>query len=344
MPQRERIGGFSESRFSTVPRGTGEEREMPIVGKIGFFLGEFVMIMENSNVGMYGRIGARLVSVAAGAVALGCLSFGVPSARASLLVYEPFNYTLGATLDNQGNGSDIGFQSGSTWQNGGGTTGTNTVVAGMTYTDANGNSLAVSGNAAYIPNSTTANETEYRNLSATYGTAGQTLWISLLGQGSAASSFAGLSLINTNISSGSQEVLFLGQSGTDWSFVDYPSPTASGIGEDSGSVAANKALLVYQVVVGASTGYTINMWANPLLGSSLSTIPNATYTNTTDTFSQFDQFVVHSGTSATFDEIRIGTSYADVAPIAVPEPATLPLVGIGTLALGLCLRRRKSLG
>lgn len=287
------------------------------------------------------------LSLAAAALAAVIGLICAPAARASLEVYEPFNYAAGSTLDSQGNNSDVGFAGGSTWQNGGGSSGTNTIVGpGLTYTDANGNSLAVSGDAAYIANSSTANETDYRNLSATYGTAGQTLWISLLGQGSTANSWAGLSLINTNISGGNQEVLFLGQSGTDWEFVDYPTPTGGGVGGDSGSLAANKAFLVYQVVVGASTGYTINTWVNPLLGTSLPATPNATYTNTADTFSQFNQFVLHSGTPATLDEIRIGTSYTDVAPIAssVPEPATLSLLGIGemALAIGMCLRKRRS--
>ena len=294
--------------------------------------------------GLSGYPGLSLAAAALAAV-IGLIC--APAARASLEVYEPFNYAAGSTLDGQGNNSDVGFAGESTWQNGGGSSGTNTIASpGLTYTDANGNSLAVSGNAAYIANSNTANETDYRNLSTTYGTAGQTLWISLLGQGSAANSFAGLSLYNTNISSGGQEVLFLGQSGTDWKFVDYPTPTGGGVGGDSGSLAANKAFLVYQVVVGTGIGYTINMWVNPLLGTSLPTTPNATYTNTADTFSKFNQFVLHSGTPATLDEIRIGTSYTDVAPIAssVPEPTTLSLLGIGEMALafGMCLRKRRS--
>ncbi len=45
--------------------------------------------------------------------------------------------------------------------------------------------------------------------------------------------------------------------------------------------------------------------------------------------------------SNSYDEIRIGTTYADVTP-TVPEPDTLRLMGIGSLALigGMVLRRR----
>ena len=44
---------------------------------------------------------------------------------------------------------------------------------------------------------------------------------------------------------------------------------------------------------------------------------------------------------ALFDEIRIGTSWADVAP--VPEPATLTVLGIGCALALLCRSRRRKL-
>ena len=56
------------------------------------------------------------------------------------------------------------------------------------------------------------------------------------------------------------------------------------------------------------------------------------------------QTKTYSGTAygAMFDEIRIGLSWADVAPIPLPEPATLPVLGIGcALALLRRSRRRK---
>ena len=58
--------------------------------------------------------------------------------------------------------------------------------------------------------------------------------------------------------------------------------------------------------------------------------------------------MLHAGYSGPLlDELRIGTNYADVAPIAspVPEPTTISLLGIGILALavGMSLRKRYSL-
>ncbi|MGH8046735.1 MAG: PEP-CTERM sorting domain-containing protein, partial [Chthoniobacterales bacterium] len=47
--------------------------------------------------------------------------------------------------------------------------------------------------------------------------------------------------------------------------------------------------------------------------------------------------------NADIDEIRIGTTYADVTPVAVPEPASLSLIGLGFLAVTSIARRKPSL-
>jgi hypothetical protein len=43
-----------------------------------------------------------------------------------------------------------------------------------------------------------------------------------------------------------------------------------------------------------------------------------------------------------FDELRIGTTYADVACMRVPEPATVSLFGMGALAMLLAARRKRA--
>ena len=310
---------------------------------------------------------SRGCSLAAAAFAVfAVLGAGMQVAQASLLVYEPFNYTAGSNLDGQGNANDIGF-SNSSWLNGG-TSGNNVlnsiVSPGLSYTDTSGNTLQVLGNALLL----SGDESSYRNLSATYGTAGQTIWISMIGRGGSTNSYAGLSLINTALQySGdtlNAETMFVGQpSSTNWGFAADNVTSGSGSGTtDSGVAASDQAFLVYELVVGSNTqsvdingtptsfgvGYTINMWVNPTLGTSLSTTPNASFTDTNDPFYQFNQFVLHAGYSGPLlDELRIGTNYADVAPIAspVPEPTTISLLGIGILALavGMSLRKRYSL-
>ncbi len=310
---------------------------------------------------------SRGYSLAAAAFAVfAVLGAGMQVAQASLLVYEPFNYTAGSNLDGQGNANDIGF-SNSSWLNGG-TSGNNVlnsiVSPGLSYTDTSGNTLQVLGNALLL----SGDESSYRNLSATYGTAGQTIWISMIGRGGSTNSYAGLSLINTALQySGdtlNAETMFVGQpSSTNWGFAADNVTSGSGSGTtDSGVAASDQAFLVYELVVGSNTqsvdingtptsfgvGYTINMWVNPTLGTSLSTTPNASFTDTNDPFYQFNQFVLHAGYSGPLlDELRIGTNYADVAPIAspVPEPTTISLLGIGILALavGMSLRKRYSL-
>lgn len=50
----------------------------------------------------------------------------------------------------------------------------------------------------------------------------------------------------------------------------------------------------------------------------------------------FNRISMEGGTAAAFDELRIGTTWADVSP--VPEPATMALLGISVVGLGM--RRR----
>ena len=98
--------------------------------------------------------------------------------------------------------------------------------------------------------------------------------------------------------------------------------------------------LVYRITFGTLND-TIDLFVNPTLGGALPAAPNATLTTADNTFfpNAFNRIRVQSGDQAfTVDELRIGQSFADVAP--VPEPsATLALLGAGALFMG---RRRRS--
>jgi hypothetical protein len=50
-----------------------------------------------------------------------------------------------------------------------------------------------------------------------------------------------------------------------------------------------------------------------------------------------------SAKAAAFDEVRVGTTFADVANLQpAPEPATLTLLGLGAIGLGLVVRRKQA--
>jgi hypothetical protein len=94
---------------------------------------------------------------------------------------------------------------------------------------------------------------------------------------------------------------------------------------------------------GAAGAYdTIDFFVNPT--SQTEGTPNATVTNATATVTSFNNFVVRSartdaGSTYTFDNLTIGTTFADVVP--TPEPGALGLVGLGAVA-GLARRRARA--
>ncbi len=92
--------------------------------------------------------GRRIISILSSTALTLTLFFAVThSTQANLLAYEPWDYTSGATF--VGGGGGFGFSS--AWLLNGGNAANNFVLqGGFTYTDAHGNSLAVSGNRALV--------------------------------------------------------------------------------------------------------------------------------------------------------------------------------------------------
>ena len=315
---------------------------------------------------------SNILMLSAGASLIGLMGFGVQASQATALVDSPFNYTVGSPLDGQSNSSDIGFGSGTygggIWLGYPGTptspSNINTVGQRLTYTDGNGNTLAVSGNSASInvtsSRSGSTNEASYRDLAGELGNNGsssasgyavtpsQTLWISFIAQvpSSEATSgynFGGVEFVDQ--ANGNKQGLFIGQTGT---------TPVWGMSNNNGSVSAkvtdqpftDKAFLVAEVILGgapyngvAGGSAVINLWQNPLLGPTAPTTPDAAISNGVNF--QFNQIAMNAGATISFGEIRVGTTWADVAPIATPEPAPAALLGIaGVASLLLCRRKR----
>ena len=107
----------------------------------------------------------------------------------------------------------------------------------------------------------------------------------------------------------------------------------------------------YEFVTGTQNDIA-RMWINPdpadfALGSPpAATLTSAPGTGVNDSSANVLAFnlrnvnTVGTPTGVMFDELRVGTSWADVVPAAVPEPTAVGLAGLGLLVLA-CYRLRK---
>ena len=233
------------------------------------------------------------------------------AAPAALTGYDGFDYSAGDLTGSNG---------GSGWSGAYTDSGNSTIYTtpGLTYTG-----LPTTGGAAKTADGGGVTTINFRNFNTIYGDGETETWISFLAQrnGSASTStFAGLSFYNSGgIASTNAEVTFAnGGTGGAWRILDNGPPLATG--STAVLPASNTTyLLVARILWGAGAGGTdaVSLFVNPTLGSMPGT-PDATKDVA---ITDFDKVRIAGANAVnyTFDEIRVGDSYADVT---VPLVAT----------------------
>jgi len=227
--------------------------------------------------------------------------------------YEGFSYTAGVGA--------LAAKSGGTNWSGAWDGGANDINAtGLTYTS--GGTLTAAGGKGVFVN----NAGSFRNVSASAQPDG-TYWISFLARSTIpGTNWGGLSLFN-----GGAEQLFFGQrsSATNWGV-----ERSGGAGATTAVGTGTVSFIVAKIVLKAGTD-DVYLWANPSLASTPSD-GTATQLLGLATFT-FDRIRIQhglgTGQTLEVDEVRIGQSYADVAPTG-SGGGSAPVITTGQTASG----------
>ncbi len=231
---------------------------------------------------------------------------------ASLIAYEPYNYTLGAAptfvsgtpTQTAGGGFSSGY-------NGGGLT----TVAGLSYTGLGTSFNALNQTAAYSGEnlaSPVASGTVYIsyliNLGSNPGgnlvglelnTGGNGMFVGVTAPQSGTQGFYGVN----------QQAGYNDNSGNAWQ-----SPTAN--------ITYGTTYFVVVKLTGTGAGWSGSIWINPTANTSAEPATTGTFTMPQFTLSSCS--IVNpagAGGNFLFDELRIGTTWADVVDYVVPAPS-----------------------
>ena len=278
------------------------------------------------------------------------------AAKATLLAYEGFDYTAGTTVAGQSGGSGWA----SAWATGstGNLMGTN-VAGNLSYTDVNGLSLVTAGGSLVVGNPAgpaTTTATPNRTLSSTLS--GRTTWISFLYQrlNFTLGTLPYLRQANLGLFEGSAERADVGGPNTSATVNNVLSAWGSGTHNNampfqaasypinSGSTYFILIKVVADSTTAADTAYVWFNWTNLLVEPDIATaalVQNEVNLTSVGTLRFQAGNLNSSGSNAVFqvDELRVGTTFADVTPNAIavlpPSITSQPVdetVNIGDLA------------
>ncbi len=290
----------------------------------------------------------RLSSAAALALALLTLP---GQAGATLLAYEGFNYTAGTTVAGQTGGT--GWTNAWAVGGAGNFIGTNT-AAGLTYTDANSNALQTLGGSVIVGNpvgttatTATPNRVLNNNLSGGAGVtagAGATTWISFLYKrlNFTLGTLPFLRQATLSLFEGSGERVPIGSPNTTATVSNVFSVWGTGTHNVNGPFQApdypitsgSTYFVLMKVVtdgtVAVDTIYLWVNWTNLTIEPNIATatlVQNEVNLSSVNTLRLQANNQNASGSNAVFrvDELRVGTTFPDVAPQAA-APATPPSI------------------
>ncbi len=295
------------------------------------------------------------------------------SANAALVVYEGFNYSAGTFTAQSANtdatvtgpaasGTSLGLTGNWTWSRSTDTN-TNVVSTNVVSSGISFRNLSVEGNKLqWNPNNTSGASGNFlyssltggatTALGVTNGGGSKTIWVSMLLR-STGSGDSEVALVNNAAGATGGSVF-----GVKYKASNTTVALVANNGERAVSGAMNLnntdaflvAKLTYQMTDATTTSFDSgSMWvltgagSMPVdesgLGANVASFASASTSGSNRTPTYLRITNASSSGQNIFDEIRVGTSFADVAP--VPEPASWA-AALGGLALGATLLRRRS--